>query len=89
MEKEKQLISHVRDALSQSLAVSAGIGVLSAGATTVEPQSVLSALRGESNPSVSSTSHMVAAALADDVTSNALVNIRVSSTSAGDCFFML
>ena len=78
MEKEAQLVAHVRDALSQSLAATAGVGSLRAGSATVEHRTLLSALRGDQSTSSPDTAFLVASALANDVTSNALVNIKVS-----------
>lgn len=77
VDKEAQLVNHVREALSQSLAATPGIGSLRAGPVAVNPSALLDALRGEHVTDASETHVLLADALADDVTSNALVNIRV------------
>lgn len=77
VDKETQLVSHVREALSQSLASTPGIGALRAGTVSVDPAALLSALRGEHTADGPDAHLLLAGALADDVTSNALVNIRV------------
>ena len=81
MDKETQLISHVRDALALSLEATS-IGELHAGPVSLEPTSLLAALRGSLARGTQDPVLLVAAALADDVTSNALVNIRVRATMA-------
>ena len=77
VDKEAQLVNHVREALSQSLAATPGIGSLRAGPVAVNPSSLLDALRGDHVTDAPEARVMLADALADDVTTNALVNIRV------------
>ena len=76
-DKEKQLVEHVRDALSQSLASTDGISALRVGPLSVDPPGLLAALGRHYDEAALGAASLAAAALANDVTSNALVNIRV------------
>jgi hypothetical protein len=86
-DKDALLVFHVCEALSRSLA-DVAIGPLHCGATEISPSMLMEALKAEphehSHPS--STPALAAKAFAEDVVANALVNIRVSSTSASTFF---